>query len=206
MYRYKVCLFFRPEETGIEAYNNVHFTLTYLFKLGAKPEKTVLGVPFYGHTFQLKDSDNSRLASPAESFSFKGKYTGTDGFLGYNEICEYLKDPNHRWTIVFGKYYQAPYMFREEHWIGYDDERSIRRKTEFAYDQRLAGVMIWSIDTDDFTGNCFGVKFPLLRAINNALYRKVNGLPNKSAGAISSPISVKLILAVVIFTLCYYKS
>lgn len=32
--------------------------------------------------------------------------------------------------------------------------------------------MIWSIDTDDFHGNC-GIKNPLLRTINFALYQNV---------------------------------
>ena len=132
------------------------------------------------------------MGSAAESTSFKGRYTGEDGFLGFNEICEYLKDPNHRWTIIFGKYLQAPYMFREKEWVGYDDERSIRKKSEFAFDQGLAGVMIWSIDTDDFTGNCFGTKFPLLRAINNALYLRANGINGvkERSGADNLSVSV----------------
>ena len=54
-------------------------------------------------------------------------------------------------------------MFRDDMWLSYDNERSIQAKTEYAYDQGLAGVMTWSIDTDDFLGVCNGPKFPLLR-------------------------------------------
>ena len=52
---------------------------------------------------------------------------------------------------------------RGDQWLSYDNERSIRVKTEYAWDEGLAGVMTWSIDTDDFRGACNGPKFPLLR-------------------------------------------
>ena len=52
---------------------------------------------------------------------------------------------------------------RGDQWLSYDNERSIRVKTEYAWDEGLAGVMTWSIDTDDFRGDCNGPKFPLLR-------------------------------------------
>ena len=41
--------------------------------------------------------------------------------------------------------------------------KSIEAKVEYAYDQGLAGVMAWSIDTDDFLGDCNGPTYPLLR-------------------------------------------
>ena len=56
--------------------------------------------------------------------------------------------------------------------------------------------MVWSIDTDDFTGNaCGGPDFPLLRTINNALYKSEAGLvpglttPGKQGAESFSPKS-----------------
>ena len=54
-------------------------------------------------------------------------------------------------------------MYKQTKWVSYDNEESIRTKVRFAYDHDLAGVMTWSIDTDDFRGACNGPKFPLLR-------------------------------------------
>lgn len=45
-------------------------------------------------------------------------------------------------------------MFRNDMWVGYDDDISLSLKAAYAQQLGLGGVMIWSIDTDDFTGRC----------------------------------------------------
>lgn len=40
-------------------------------------------------------------------------------------------------------------------------------QTRFAYDQGLAGAMIWAIDNDDFGAECSAIRYPLLRTINS---------------------------------------
>ena len=86
-------------------------------------------------------------------------------------------------------------------WVSYDNERSVKLKAELAYDMNLTGLMVWSIETDDFhgtllrhiflnqslhhnsnvsariciylsLGNCGAGKYPLLRALNVALSEK----------------------------------
>ena len=70
-------------------------------------------------------------------------------------------------------------MYKGLKWVSYDNVESIRMKTQFAYDRKLAGVMTWSIDTDDFGGRCGGPRFPLLRTINNALYKRSKGIADR---------------------------
>ena len=53
------------------------------------------------------------------------------------------------WTTVWEEHHKAPYMYKQTKWVSYDNEESIRTKVRFAYDHDLAGVMTWSIDTDD---------------------------------------------------------
>jgi len=43
-------------------------------------------------------------------------------------------------------------------------------QVEYAVQHRLGGIMIWSVETDDFLGNCHGMKYPLLTAINSVLF------------------------------------
>ena len=54
-------------------------------------------------------------------------------------------------------------IFRDNKWVGFDNEKSIKAKVEYAYDKGLAGVMAYAIDTDDFRGDCDGPTYPLLR-------------------------------------------
>lgn len=165
----------RPGETAEEQILNVDYTWNYLLQLGAVPHKTVLGVPLYGRAFTLLDPADHVMGAPAEETSFQGPYTREDGFLGYNEICLKLTGETD-WTVEWDEHYQAPFMHSGERWISFDNEKSIAIKSDYAFDQGLAGVMTWSIDTDDFMGMCNGAKFPLLRTISHALHIKQDGV------------------------------
>ena len=92
-------------------------------------------------------------------------------------------------------------MYKQTKWVSYDNEESIRAKVHFAYDHDLAGVMTWSIDTDDFRGICGGPHFPLLRTINHALYQAEQGLSGAprliapSAAAVAASMLAAVVLA-----------
>ena len=43
-------------------------------------------------------------------------------------------------------------MVNKQKWVSYDNERSVKLKADLAWDKNLAGVMVWSIETDDFNG------------------------------------------------------
>ena len=136
------------------------------------------------------------------SFLFsQGPYTREDGFLGYNEICEELidTDDTESWTVEWEDHHKAPYMHKGVKWVSYDDQESIRIKSYFAYQQGLAGVMTWSIDTDDFRGKCGGPTYPLLRTINNALYEKENGYHSAASTRAGSPMVSLQILTTLLF-------
>lgn len=60
---------------------------------------------------------------------------------------------------------QAPYAFRGNQWVGYDNVESVRRKAEYIQREGFGGAMIFSIDMDDFTNACCVEPFALTRAI-----------------------------------------
>ena len=56
-------------------------------------------------------------------------------------------------TANWWKTNQILSQVRGDRWVSYDDEHSVRLKAEFAFDMKLAGVMVWSVETDDFKVN-----------------------------------------------------
>lgn len=71
---------------------NVEFTINYMIKLGAPPEKLVIGLPLYGRTFLLPDPllmrtlDDPKLGIDAKNIGFQGPLIKENGFMGYNEV------------------------------------------------------------------------------------------------------------------------
>lgn len=156
---------------------NVVFTIDYLIKLGAPPSKLVLGLPFYGRTFVT--NRNGNFGDPINNSAFHGLYTRDSKAMNYNEICLLLLNNASCWTQSFNTEFSEviakcrDQQKEETRVIVFDNSRSIAEKMKFAMSRNLAGAMVWSIDKDDFHGDC-GIdqehaNYPLLRMINDAM-------------------------------------
>ncbi|KAJ8962572.1 hypothetical protein NQ318_000965, partial [Aromia moschata] len=132
---------------------------------GADPAKINFGVVTYGRSFTLDDANNTQLYAPIKGDGLAGPYTGQDGILGYNEICELHSD----WAYYWDDEQKVPHRISGDQWVGYEDVNSIQLKAEYAMSKNLAGMMVWAFDTDDFLGLCGSENYPLLRTINRVL-------------------------------------
>jgi len=205
---------------------NVKFTINYMIEMGAPANKLVMGLPLYGRTFLLADSvansDNAvgKLGQIAESTGFQGQFTRENGFMGYNEICLELKNPATNFKQYWDDVSSTPFAISDKKVITYDNEKSIRAKVEFAIRKGLAGTMVWSLDTDDFQGDCADdpvnnpnahVNFPLMRSINSGIEQTLEQMKrdaeneindykerNKKDGACSNVASSSLILTIIV--------
>ncbi|XP_026316249.1 probable chitinase 2 [Hyposmocoma kahamanoa] len=136
---------------------SVEFTIKYMLAQGVSPYKLVLGLPMYGRNFILKDPNTKIIEfgrTPAEKVGFKGPLSGEAGFMGYNEICMELANTSSKWTQQWHEQSATPYLRDVERVVTYDNGRSIALKVKMAIDYGLGGLMVWSIDTDDFKGLC----------------------------------------------------
>lgn len=135
--------------------------------------KVILGVPFYGRSFQMDLAAMKQLPNSESTYGIKvlgggepGKFSREKGYLAYYEICQDLKGSH--WTKRRDAH-SGPYAFSDTQWVGYDDPTALLDKTKFIKTNHLGGAMTWAIDLDDFRGLCCGVKYPLLKTLNHGL-------------------------------------
>merc|ERR1712008_510566 len=156
---------------------SVSFAAKMWTRLGTPKEKLVIGMPTYGRSFTLSDSNQWPVNSPAKDGGDAGEYTREAGFLAYYEVCDMMiEGANYVWDDEM----KVPYLVQGDQWVGFDDERSIRNKMDWIKTNGYAGAMVWSIDMDDFNGTVCGsgVKYPLIGAMREELF----GIPRDIFG------------------------
>ncbi|CAH1974583.1 unnamed protein product [Acanthoscelides obtectus] len=146
---------------------NVDESIKAWIQRGTSPQKLNLGIPLYGRTFTLKDPKHVEIGAKITGPGAAGPYTKEAGTLGYNEVVELQQKT--KWTVVFDDEQKVPHAYHEDQWVGYDDPKSIKIKVAYAKSMNLGGIMVWSVETDDFLG-LSGTKNPLLTTINNELH------------------------------------
>ncbi|XP_004524466.1 probable chitinase 10 isoform X2 [Ceratitis capitata] len=153
--------------TGYQKKLTVDFSAREWVKQGAPKEKLLIGMPTYGRSFELVNETQFDIGAPASGGGKAGKFTNEAGFLSYYEVCTFLAAENT--TLVWDSEQQVPFAYRGNQWVGFDDERSLKTKMEWLKEQGFGGIMVWSIDMDDFSGRCGAGKYPLLNSLNDEL-------------------------------------
>lgn len=101
-----------------------------------------------------------------------------------------LKNSSYGWKVHWDAESKTPFAISNNKVITYDDERSLAEKVNFAIRKNLAGAMVWSLDTDDFHGDCADdasavtINFPLMRSINKAIENTLRDIEKEKENVI----------------------
>uniref|UniRef100_A0A6G1SIN4 Putative chitinase 3 n=1 Tax=Aceria tosichella TaxID=561515 RepID=A0A6G1SIN4_9ACAR len=157
---------------------------------GASKENLVIGLPTYGRTFTLANPNLTDIDAPASRGGRPGQYTKESGFLSFFEVCELLKSQA---TLVWDNEQMIPYAYKGDQWVGFDDPRSFKMKVQWLKQNGYSGIMIWSVDMDDFAGTCMGLRFPLIKSAKEELkgYYVPNLVESAQGSSLHTSINAK---------------
>ncbi|XP_018495110.1 chitotriosidase-1 [Galendromus occidentalis] len=141
---------------------NIKHSAKLWAKRGLPKNKLVVGVPTYGLTWKLLSSRWQKPFSPAIGAGPNGGYTT------YPKVLNILSTNSGR--MFWDRSSQSPYVITSDNiWISYDDAESIRAKVKFIRESQFAGVMCFSLNSDDWNGDCGRETFPLHKTIYSEL-------------------------------------
>jgi len=137
---------------------NVDACVAYWLNQTAPADKLIVGIPTCGRSFTLAIPSHNGLGAPTIGPGSTGPFTAEPGLLAYNEFC--VKD----FTSFWQSDQRVPYAFKDNQWVSYDNVESVIIKSNYIVSNNLGGAMFWSLEMDDFRGNCGGGRFPLISA------------------------------------------
>ncbi|CAG2111636.1 unnamed protein product [Medioppia subpectinata] len=168
-------LFSLSSETEWRKQLSVEFGVKLWEKMGAPKEKIVVGLATYGRSFTLTNPSDNGMNAATSGGGKAGEFSREAGFLAFYEICEMMKNGA---TYIWDDEQKVPYLVDGDQWVGFDDERSIKAKVKWLLDNDYAGAMVWTVDMDDFSGNCAGRKYPLIEIMGEELIGRPKGSSN----------------------------
>ncbi|THG96438.1 hypothetical protein EW026_g5395 [Hermanssonia centrifuga] len=132
-------------------------SLQLFMRAGVPLNKIVLGLGFYGRSFELSDKDCAAPGCPFNGPAAPGPCTASAGILSYSEIQDVITRTNpanivHDQTAAV-KYFEFDDGVNVDQWVSYDDADTFKQKIDYANGAGLGGVMVWAADQDDFAGS-----------------------------------------------------
>lgn len=145
-------------------------TLQNYLDNGVPANKIVLGVPTFGHSYAGVTGLSPEDSGPGKPFKkggAPGPSTRKEGFLAYYEITDMISQKQ----LIFGadRLTSTAYGYQQalENWVSFDTPETIKLKAQMVLEQKLRGVIFWSVDMDEYQ---WEPKYPNIRSAWNVIY------------------------------------
>lgn len=151
-------IFGMPTDTVDQKADNIDaFIKGFVLLPGVDKSKIILGIPTYGKVFTLKD--------PSQNVVFStGRFSIDEECIS---ICGKVKSGAYRSVPDSNR--KAIYALAGSTWVGYESPETAAMKAQYIKDNNLDGAMFWSLNGDDLSGTCSGVKSPIIRTVFNMI-------------------------------------
>ncbi|GFN99831.1 chitinase-3-like protein 1 [Plakobranchus ocellatus] len=154
---------------------STNWTVHYWQARGLPFHQMLVGVTGVGRRLVLSNVNETDVGSSVTGDIRTGDIYGIPGGLAYPEICSMLT------SIKTERYFdyeqRVPYLVKGDDWVGYEDKESIDIKVPWMMRLGVAGIMLWSLDQDDFTGKfCDAGKYPMMMTIKAAIDKEIGPL------------------------------
>ncbi|XP_014289753.1 probable chitinase 2 [Halyomorpha halys] len=148
---------------------NVDSMVNYTIQRGAERSKVLLGLPTYGHAYVVQDDiERGNYLNLFSDQTFLSQYTNEKGIIAYHELCYDMKTVQ-GWNEETDVASATPVAYYGNRFVSYDNAESLKKKAALVKKYNLGGIMLWSLDMDDFLGLCHNVRYPLLTAVTEYL-------------------------------------
>ncbi|MEU7526175.1 glycosyl hydrolase family 18 protein [Saccharothrix sp. NPDC042600] len=130
-----------PMPAADRRWNNVVGAVEYYVRHGVRPDRLVLGTPFYGRGFQVREAGPDHgLYQPYESAFWVD---------GYDEVQRLRATPG--WTEHWHPVARSPWLYNaaERKFVSYENPRSIGIRAQYAKNRGLRGTFMWELGHDD---------------------------------------------------------
>ncbi|VDM44140.1 unnamed protein product [Toxocara canis] len=155
-------LYARSGEVGDQRTLNTDWAADYWASNGMPRSKIIVGIAAYGRGWTLTNPSDNGIGARGSGASKATQFVQTAGTAAYYEICEMLATGA---QAVWESEQQVPYLVQGDQWFGYDNARSVTNKMQYIKSKGFGGAFVWTLDFDDFNGQCSnggGVLYPLI--------------------------------------------
>uniref|UniRef100_A0A182W1Z6 GH18 domain-containing protein n=1 Tax=Anopheles minimus TaxID=112268 RepID=A0A182W1Z6_9DIPT len=161
------------ETTVYDAQLNIDAIVSGWIAEGAPSSKLILGITSTANVMKLYYTNETGIGARTAGRGDPGQYTTTEGILSYPELC--VERSKADWETVLDKTQQAYYAHNNRVWITFDEVQAIRSKGSYIISRGLAGMALYHMENDDVKNACGQGAYPLLRAVNTGLNRRIPG-------------------------------